>query len=61
MAAPSAFLYPIIHGFKKAEYVPSSRTTVQVIDFKEFTWKNDCQPEDLDRPGVLPNSSVAAF
>ncbi|WP_431081951.1 hypothetical protein [Pseudomonas thivervalensis] len=61
MAAPSAFLYPIIHRFKKAECVPTSRVSVQAIDLKEFAEENDCQPEELGRPGVLPNSSAAAF
>ncbi|MET3455218.1 hypothetical protein ACXWSK_09270 [Streptococcus pyogenes] len=44
MAAPSAFLYPIIHGFKKAECVPTSCAIVQAIDLKEFAEENDCQP-----------------
>ncbi|WP_269457820.1 hypothetical protein ACNT2N_17310 [Pseudomonas thivervalensis] len=43
MAAPSAFLYPIIHGFKKAECVPTSRIIVQGIDLKELIEANDCQ------------------
>jgi hypothetical protein len=37
MAAPSAFLYPIIHEFKKAECVPTSRVIVQEIDLKGFS------------------------
>ncbi|WP_256573817.1 MULTISPECIES: hypothetical protein [Pseudomonas] len=36
MAAPSAFLYPIIHEFKKAECVPTSHAIVQAFDLKEF-------------------------
>ncbi|WHS56958.1 MULTISPECIES: hypothetical protein [Pseudomonas] len=61
MAAPSAFLYPIIHEFKKAECVPSTRIIVQAFDLKEFAEENDCLPEALDRTPVLPNSSVVAL
>ncbi|MGX1174581.1 hypothetical protein [Pseudomonas sp. R151218B TE3479] len=39
MAAPSAFLYPIIHGFKKAECVPTFHAIVQAFDLKEFAEK----------------------
>jgi hypothetical protein len=34
MTAPLAFLYPIIHGFKKAGCVPESAANAQVVDFK---------------------------
>ncbi|WP_256662455.1 MULTISPECIES: hypothetical protein [unclassified Pseudomonas] len=34
MAAPFVFLYPIIHGFKKAGCVPIPLTDMQVIDVK---------------------------
>src|SRR5450830_836236 len=35
-AAPFEFLYPIIHRYKKAEYVPTSLALCQVIDLDEI-------------------------
>jgi hypothetical protein len=36
MAAPFEFLYPIIHGCKKAQCVPGIDRAAQAIDLKDL-------------------------
>ncbi|MDR6957859.1 hypothetical protein J2W43_001840 [Pseudomonas brassicacearum] len=63
MVAPFEFLYPIIHKFKKAEYVPTASDKAQVIDSGEILDEpsfGTSVETDEKRTKVLPNGARPA-